>query len=142
MEKDDKGSTMIRMGVSGWMFLLVPAYPGCPGSKAVKRSLFSHYLAWKIIQRPLKFSHYKTIQQALHNNTNTALPTVLTPIMETKNKNLPKYWKIREWHTTAWSICTTIINITYEFINSNIMTFIDQSLQIFCHMSATVKKVS
>jgi len=38
MEKDDKGSTMIRMGVSGWMFLLVPAYPGCPGSKAVKRS--------------------------------------------------------------------------------------------------------
>ena len=39
MEKDDKGSTMIRMGVSGWMFLLVLAYPGCPGSKAVKRSL-------------------------------------------------------------------------------------------------------
>jgi len=38
MEKDDKGSTMIRMGVSGSMFLLVPAYPGCPGSKAVKRS--------------------------------------------------------------------------------------------------------
>ena len=39
MEKDDKGTTMIRMGVSGWMFLLVPAYPGCPGWKAVKRSL-------------------------------------------------------------------------------------------------------
>ena len=39
MEKDDKGSTMIRTGVSGWMFLLVPAYPGYPGSKAVKRSL-------------------------------------------------------------------------------------------------------
>jgi len=39
MEKGGKGSTMIRMGVSGWMFLLVPAYPGCPGSKAVKRSL-------------------------------------------------------------------------------------------------------
>jgi len=41
MEKDDKGSTLIRMGVSGWKFLLVPAYPGCPGSKAVKRSLLS-----------------------------------------------------------------------------------------------------
>ena len=27
MEKGDKGSTMILMGVSGWMFLLVPAYP-------------------------------------------------------------------------------------------------------------------
>jgi len=42
MEKDDKGSTMIRMGVSGGMFLLVPAYPGCPRSRAVKRSLFGH----------------------------------------------------------------------------------------------------
>jgi len=41
MEKDDKGSTLIRIGVSGWKFLLVPAYPGCPGSKAVKRSLLS-----------------------------------------------------------------------------------------------------
>jgi len=40
MEKDDKGSAMIRMGVSGWMFLLVPAYLGFPGSKAVKRSLY------------------------------------------------------------------------------------------------------
>ena len=28
---------MIRMGVSEWMFLLVPAYPGSPGQKAVKR---------------------------------------------------------------------------------------------------------
>ena len=26
----------IRMGVSGWMFLLVPAYRGCPGQTAVK----------------------------------------------------------------------------------------------------------
>ena len=32
------------MGVSGWMFLLVPAYPGCPGSKAVKLSLLLLYL--------------------------------------------------------------------------------------------------
>ena len=28
---------MIRMGVSGLVFLLVPAYPGCPGPTAVKR---------------------------------------------------------------------------------------------------------
>jgi len=47
MEKDDKGSTMIRMGVSGWMFLLVPAYLGCPRSKAVKRSLLLLYITWK-----------------------------------------------------------------------------------------------
>ena len=36
MEKGDKGSTLTRMGVSGWMFLLVPAYPVCPGQTAVK----------------------------------------------------------------------------------------------------------
>ena len=36
MEKGDKGSTLTRMGVSGWMFLLVPAYMGCPGQTAVK----------------------------------------------------------------------------------------------------------
>jgi len=36
-EEDDKGCPMIRMGVSGWMFLLVPAYPCSPGHKAVKR---------------------------------------------------------------------------------------------------------
>jgi len=39
MEEGDEGGTMIRRGVSGWVFLLVPAYPGCPGSKAIKRSL-------------------------------------------------------------------------------------------------------
>ena len=37
MEEDDKGYPMIRIGVSQWVFLLVPAYPGCPVPKAVKR---------------------------------------------------------------------------------------------------------
>jgi len=37
MEEDDKGCPIFRMGVSGRMFLLVPAYPGSPGQKAVKR---------------------------------------------------------------------------------------------------------
>ena len=37
MEEDDKGCPMIRMGVRGWLFLLVPAYPGCHGPSAVKR---------------------------------------------------------------------------------------------------------
>jgi len=32
-----KGCPMIRMGVSGGMFLLVPAYLGSPGQKAIKR---------------------------------------------------------------------------------------------------------
>ena len=33
MEEDDKGCLMIRMGVSWWVFLLVPAYPGCPDQR-------------------------------------------------------------------------------------------------------------
>ena len=33
----DKGCLMIRMGVSGWMFLVVPAQLGSPGRRAVKR---------------------------------------------------------------------------------------------------------
>jgi len=51
MEKGDKGSTMIRMGVSGCMFLLVLAYPGCPGSKAVKRLLLLLLLLLLIARR-------------------------------------------------------------------------------------------
>jgi len=37
MEEVDKECPMIKMGVSGWVFLLVPSYPGGPGTKAVKR---------------------------------------------------------------------------------------------------------
>ena len=37
MEKVDKGCLMTRMGVSGWMFLLVPAHPGSPGKRAIKQ---------------------------------------------------------------------------------------------------------
>ena len=37
MEEVDKGCPIIRMGVSGWVFLLVPAYPGSTGPRAVKQ---------------------------------------------------------------------------------------------------------
>ena len=37
MEELDKGCPITRMGVGVWVFLLVPAYPGSPGSTAVKR---------------------------------------------------------------------------------------------------------
>ena len=37
MEEIDKGCPTTRMGVSGWVFLLVPAYQGSPGSMAVKQ---------------------------------------------------------------------------------------------------------
>ena len=38
MEEADKDWMMIRM-VGGCVFLLVPAHPGSPGQRAVKRSL-------------------------------------------------------------------------------------------------------
>ena len=37
MEEGDEWCPMNRMGVSGWVFLLVPSYPGCPGPKGVKQ---------------------------------------------------------------------------------------------------------
>jgi len=37
MEEVDRGCPMIRMGVSGWMFLLVLAHPGSPAQTAVKQ---------------------------------------------------------------------------------------------------------
>ena len=37
MEEVDKGCLMIGMGVSVWMFFLVPAYLGSPGQKAIKQ---------------------------------------------------------------------------------------------------------
>jgi len=39
MEKADKGWLMIRIGVSGGMFLLVLAHPGSLGQRAIKRLL-------------------------------------------------------------------------------------------------------
>jgi len=38
MEEADKDWMMIRM-VGGWVFLLVPAHPGSPRQRAIKRSL-------------------------------------------------------------------------------------------------------
>jgi len=38
MEEADKHWMMIRV-VGGWMFLLVPAHPGSPGQRAIKRLL-------------------------------------------------------------------------------------------------------
>ena len=64
MEKDDKGSTMIRMGVSGWMFLLVPAYPGCPGQTTVKWLLLLLLLLY-CTPTGWPRAHHKTIRQSV-----------------------------------------------------------------------------
>ena len=36
MEEVDTGCLKITMGVSGWIFLLVPAHLGSPGQRAIK----------------------------------------------------------------------------------------------------------
>jgi len=44
------------------MFLLVPAYPGCPGSKAVKRSslLLSFFISFKIKYQYVREQKFET----------------------------------------------------------------------------------
>ena len=59
MEKRDKGSTLTRMGVSGRMFLLVLAYPGCLGQTAVK---------WLLLL-PL----VKDVEYDMQHDTNTTI---------------------------------------------------------------------
>ena len=51
------------------MFLLVPAYPGCPGSKAVKRSLWSLIIraTFQNTSQFLLFSRYRHLLQTLLN---------------------------------------------------------------------------
>ena len=70
MEKDDKGSTLIRIGVSGWKFLLVPAYPGCPGSKAVKRSLLL------LLSGTTWLCHYQKKHSPTHTNSDHHTATI------------------------------------------------------------------
>jgi len=57
MEEDDKGCPMIKMGASGWVFLLVPAYPGSPGPRAVKRLCVCVTALWNFA--PIFVPHYQ-----------------------------------------------------------------------------------
>ena len=76
MERGDKGSTLIRMGVSGWMFLLVPAHPGCPGSKAIKRSLLLLLLWWwRSGHSYAQYTSMNTAPTALMNGTDSQAVT-------------------------------------------------------------------
>ena len=44
MKEVDKGCLTIRMGVSGWMFLLVPDHQGSPEQRAVKQLCVLHIM--------------------------------------------------------------------------------------------------
>jgi len=60
MEEADKDWMLIRM-VGGWVFLLVPAHPGSPGQRAVKRLLLLLLLLSYVIILQVKYNHYSNI---------------------------------------------------------------------------------
>ena len=106
MEKGDKGSTLTRMGVSGWMFFLVPAYPGCPGQTAVKLLLL------------LLFSDESWLM-AVHCQLNSKVPSLWkTSSFTTSLQRFFKYIALWEscfnhsWSQVAWLNKTKIIVIS------------------------------
>jgi len=65
MEEDDKKCPMIRICVSGWMFLLVPAYPGSPGQKAVKQLCVCVWVCGLLQLAALWSARHSTAQAAV-----------------------------------------------------------------------------
>ena len=47
MDKSDKGRMMTMIGVSGWMFLLVPAHLGCLGQNPESRKAVVCECVWE-----------------------------------------------------------------------------------------------
>ena len=78
MEKGDKGSTLTRMGVSGWMFLLVPAYLGCPGQTAVKWLLL-------LLQKSLLIRKNGRMTEILGINMGVMVQEMWSPTVHKKN---------------------------------------------------------
>jgi len=67
------------------MFLLVPAYPGCPGSKAIKRSLLMvvvicHNLYHSVVIVYVLKAKLSFCSQMLHVLVNNLLLTILSAL--------------------------------------------------------------
>ena len=60
MEEADKGCLMIRMGVSGWMFLLFPAHLGNSGQGPLN-SCVSLYVCWVLPGTKLYLSIWRVV---------------------------------------------------------------------------------
>ena len=98
MEEVDKGCPIIRTGVSGWMFLLVPAYPGCPGQKAVK---------WLCVCVSLCVC-------ILHQNLLLQVILEILPKLEYDWDRLPVKQK---WSERAWILSTQIITCSCTILH-------------------------
>ena len=118
MEEDDKGCPMIRMGVSGWVFLPIPAYPGCPGPKAVKRLcvciFFPKTLPWFCGFLPL--DHHWTSQTPTSWLTGTTYASRSAAHSENGDKGQGKR-NIQQFATSLTLLreftCHTVFRITH-----------------------------
>jgi len=136
------------MGVSGWMFLLVPAYRGCPGQTAVKWLLLLYVSIW---------AHIKTAYRIVSCESDVAMVSTLPPGIPTPSLGLTSdqladvfvlrvstsvsvqmAWCTSEWlHTTNynleqhpfnwWIVPSTDITATTYVQSRNVV-----SLQNFC----------
>ena len=65
------------MGVSGWVFLLVPAYPGSHGPRAAKR-LRVCYSVWRLLlQAGMDVNQQSSRGSSLHEAATFARPDVV-----------------------------------------------------------------
>jgi len=103
------------------MFLLVPAYPGCPGSKAVKRSLLllllllsSHFYEMKVF---LIFSELTVINVTHTHLFNGPFSGTTQVSRYQKDKTNQDYAEARDtewqWHQLGrMQVCTSLQQIT------------------------------
>ena len=70
MEEDDKGCPMIRMGVSGWVFLLVPAYRVVPDQRPLTFKERSLSLSTNSLMSVLHGSMLVNSVNQIHGNCN------------------------------------------------------------------------
>jgi len=104
-EEADKDWMMIRM-VGGWMFLLVPAHPGSPGQRAVKRLLLL-----------LQFTHTSSCHLPCVN----LLPVHAFVDIRSVSVNFSQLVHVSvalasEWRTATWRCCITPSPTSTSFI--------------------------
>jgi len=112
---------MIRMGVSGWMFLLVPAYPGSPRQRAIKRLCVCVYIN-NACHNAVTMYKYRFTYHCKFNNC--VLQKVRHPVIysffldETKGRT--RCWKTAR-HPANWKLnwisSTSVLKITLSVKN-------------------------
>ena len=115
MEEADKGWLMTTIGVSRWMFLLVPAHPGCPDKfhRAVKR-LCVNWFSFFSYSFSLFYFSVTVIQFVVTVNLNNAgyLPCYLLHFslpVKWLEKNSGDHKYFDSFKTVFWFIVVIVI---------------------------------